>query len=59
VGLFKRKNSHHWQYDFTVRGQRYRGSTKETNKARAATRAALLLAQAIEGNDPIPGQQDA
>lgn len=52
--LFRRKNSRCWWYDFTVRDQRFRGSTKETNKTRAAANAALLLSQAIEGNDPLP-----
>jgi integrase len=54
VELFRRKNSRCWWYDFTVRDQRFRGSTKETTKTRAAARAALLLSQAIEGNDPLP-----
>ena len=40
-------------YDFTVRGRRYRGSTKETNETRAAKAAALKLAAAIKGSDPL------
>src|SRR5215469_5868333 len=51
VELLKKKNSKFYWYDFTVRGQRYRGSTKETNIKRAQRIAALKLTQAIEGND--------
>src|SRR5258708_2418509 len=55
VELFRRKNSDCWQYDFMVRGKRFRGSTKETTKTRAAAMAALMImSQAIEGNDPLP-----
>jgi hypothetical protein len=35
-----------------VRGERYRGSTKETNETRAQKAAALKLAAAIKGSDP-------
>lgn len=52
--LFKKPRSNFWWYDFAVRGQRYRSSTKQTNKARAAKVAALKLAQATEGIDPLP-----
>lgn len=52
--LFRRKNSKCWQYDFTVRGKRFRGSTNETTKTRAAAKAALIMSQAMEGNDPLP-----
>lgn len=52
--LFRRKNSKCWWYDFTIRGQRFRGSTKESKRTRAATRAALILSQALQGNDPLP-----
>jgi hypothetical protein len=31
VELHRKRNSKFYWYDFTVRGQRYRGSTKETN----------------------------
>jgi hypothetical protein len=37
----------------SVRGQRYRGSTKETNITRAGKIAALKLTKAIEGHDPL------
>ena len=46
--LLKKKNSKFYWYDFTVRGERYRGSTKETNITRAGKIAALKLTQAIE-----------
>jgi hypothetical protein len=53
VELLRKKNSKFYWYDFTVRGQRYRGSTKETNIPRAGKIAALKLTQAIEGHDPL------
>jgi len=54
VKLFKKKKSPFYWYDFTVGSRRYRGSTKEANKTRAANIAALKLSQAIEGKDPLP-----
>jgi integrase len=54
VELFRRRNSNCWQYDFTVRGKRFRGSTNETTKTRGAAKAALIMSQAMEGNDPLP-----
>jgi integrase len=53
VELFRKKKSQYYWYDFTVRGERYRGSTKETNETRAQKAAALKLAAAIKGSDPI------
>lgn len=52
--LFKKSDSAFYWYDFTIRGERYRGSTKETNEKRAAKIAGLKLAQAVEGSDPLP-----
>jgi integrase len=49
VELFRKKDSRFYWYDFKVRGKRYRGSTKETNKKRAGRIAALRFSQAIEG----------
>jgi integrase len=54
VKLFKKSDSSFYWYDFTVRGERYRGSTKETNQARAAKIAGLKLARATAGTDPLP-----
>jgi integrase len=54
VELLRKKKSKFYWYDFTVGGRRYRGSTKETNKTRAGALAALKLAQATEGRDPLP-----
>src|SRR5215471_21620910 len=54
VKLFRKPNSSFYWYDFTVRGERYRGSTKESNETRAAKIAGLKLAQATEGTDPLP-----
>ena len=52
--LFKKKKSKYYWYDFAVAGRRYRGSTKESNKTRAGAIAALKLANATEGRDPLP-----
>jgi len=53
VKLFKKKDSSFYWYDFNVRGTRYRGSTKETNRKRAEKVAALKLSQTIERRDPL------
>ncbi len=53
MDLFLKAKSKFYWCDFTVRGQRYRGSTKETSETRAAKIAALKLAAAIEGSDPL------
>jgi integrase len=54
VKLFKKPKSKFYWYDFTVRGQRYRGSTNEAKAARASKVAGLKLAEAIESSDPLP-----
>jgi integrase len=54
VELFKKRKSRYYWYDFTVGGRRHRGSTKESNKTRAGAIAALKLANATEGRDPLP-----
>ncbi|HEY6251878.1 MAG TPA: site-specific integrase [Candidatus Angelobacter sp.] len=51
--LFKKPNSKFYWYDFTVRGERFRASTEETNAARAGKIAGLKLAAALEGSDPL------
>ena len=53
VELLRRNKSKYYWYDFTVRGERYRGSTKETNETRAQKAAALKLAATIKGSDPL------
>jgi hypothetical protein len=53
VEQFKKKDSRFYWYDFKLRGQRYRRSTKETNKKRAAKIAALRLSQAMGGTGPL------
>ena len=53
VELFRKKQSKYYWYDFTVRGERHRGSTKETNETRAQKAAALKLAAAIKGSDQL------
>ena len=51
--LFRKRRSKFWWHDFTVRGERDRRSTKETNKTRAEKIAALRLAEAIKNSDPL------
>ena len=53
VELFRKDKSKYYWYDFTVRGERFRGSTMETNETRARKTAALKLAAAIKGSDPL------
>jgi len=53
VELFRKSMSKFCWYDFTVRGERYRGSTKENNETRAQKAASLKLAAAIKGSDPL------
>lgn len=52
--LFRKANSRFYWYDFTVRGERYRGSTNESKEARAAKVAGLKLAEAVENGDLLP-----
>lgn len=52
--LLKKKNSKYWWYDFTVRGKRFRGSTKETKEGRARKISSLKFADACEKGDPLP-----
>lgn len=52
--LFKKTKSKFYWYDFTVRGERYRGSTNETKESRASKVAGLKLAEAIENVDLLP-----
>jgi integrase len=53
VDVFLKPKSKFYWYDFTVRSERFRGSTKETNQTRAEKIAALVLADAIKGSDPL------
>ena len=52
--LLRKKKSKFYWYDFTVGGRRYRGSTKESNRNRAGSIAAIKLAQAMEAKDSLP-----
>jgi integrase len=56
VKLFRKPKSKFYWYDFTVRGQRHRGSTQESKAVRAAKVASLKLAQAIEGENVLPSK---
>ena len=49
MNLFRRPGHPYWWYDFTVRGERFRGSTKETRKTAAFGKAATLFAAIAEG----------
>lgn len=53
VKLFRESKSKYYWYDFTVRDERYRGSTKETIETRAQKAAFLKLAAAIKGSNPL------
>ena len=53
VELFRKNKSKYYWYDFTVRGERYRWSTKEANETRAQKAAALKLAATVKGSDPL------
>lgn len=52
--LFKKPKF--YRYDFTVRGRRYRASTKETKSVKAAQIASRKLASIIENTDPLPSK---
>ena len=54
--VFQRRKSKFWWYDFTVRGERFRGSTKETNETRAEGIAALKFAAVVKRGDPLTGK---
>jgi hypothetical protein len=54
VKLFKKAKSRFYWFDFTVRGQRYRGSTGETKAVRATKVASMKLVQALEHGDLFP-----
>ena len=49
MNLFRRPGHPYWWYDFTVRGERFCGSTKEARKTAAFGKAATLLAPIAEG----------
>jgi len=53
VELFEKQNSKFYWYDFTVRGKRYRGSTKQTVRVKAEKVAALKLAEAMGEHNPL------
>jgi site-specific recombinase XerD len=53
VELFKRPDYPYWWYDFTVRGKRFRGSTKETTKTAASQKVAQRLLSVAEGRTAI------
>jgi len=56
VKLFRKKKSKFWWYDFTVRCERLRGSTKETNRTRAEGVAAIKFSAAVKEGDPLKGK---
>ncbi|HEY8063811.1 MAG TPA: tyrosine-type recombinase/integrase [Methylosinus sp.] len=47
--VFKRKDSPYWVYDFQIRGIRFNGSTKETNRKQAETYVRNLVDEALRG----------
>jgi len=56
VKIFKKPKSRFYWFDFTVRGQRYRGSTGETKAVRATKVGSMKLAQAVEHGDLFPSR---
>jgi len=54
VKLFKKTKSRFYWFDFTIRGQRYRGSTGETKATRATKVASMKLAQTVEYGELFP-----
>jgi hypothetical protein len=56
VKLFKKATSRFYWFDFTVRGQRYRGSTRETKALMAMKVASMKLAHALEHGDLFPAK---
>jgi hypothetical protein len=52
MALYRREGSSAWQYDFTVAGSRYRGTTKQKTKARANEIEAGLVLKAL--NKQLP-----
>ena len=54
MNFFKKPDSKYLWYSFCLRGHRYRGSTKETNQARATKIGALKFAEAVQETDPLP-----
>jgi integrase len=59
VKIFKKPKSRFYWFDFTVRGQRYRGSTGETKAVRATKVASMKLARAMEHGDLFPTKPTA
>lgn len=51
MSLYKR--GPYWHYEFMVAGQRFRGSTKQTSRAKAEKIQALKMAAAQEGTLPV------
>ena len=52
--IFKKAKSRFYWFDFSVRGQRYHGSTGESKAVRATKVASMKLAHAVEHGDLFP-----
>ncbi len=52
MSLYRRGST--WHYDFWLEGRRYRGSTKQNSRTRAAQFEAVLMARAREKHSLIP-----
>lgn len=50
MGIYKEKRSPYWKYDFTVQGQRHRGSTETAKKSEAEAIYAKRRSEAVLGN---------
>jgi integrase len=57
MALNQREGSSAWQYDFTVAGKRYRGTTKQKTKARAKEVEAGLVIKALNNQLPASARK--
>lgn len=50
MGIYKEKGSPYWKYDFTIQGQRHRGTTETSKKSEAQAIYAKRRSEAVLGN---------
>lgn len=58
MALYKRKDSSVWQYEFEIKGKRYRGTTGEANKKRAEVVEARKRTEAADGKIAVGRKVD-
>lgn len=54
--LFRKANSKFYWYDFTVRGQRYRGSTQENQGGQSSEGSGSQTCTSCGRTDPLPNK---